>query len=305
MPRRPTAALLVALAFVPAVGCSGQPPQYAAKPTGPAAQAPPAPPAGGEAAPPAGPQGPAAPPPGVELPAERKIVFSGTLEVEVPDFAAARAEVGVLLKKYRAFFAKTEVSGDSGKKRSGSFTIKVPVENFQPLVEELAALGNPVKNATDSQDVTEEFVDVSARVKNLKAEEETLNRLLKDAAGRLDDVFKIREQIRQVRGDIERAEARVQALGKMAALSTITLTLRETAPYVAPTAPKPAEPPSFPERATGTWAASAGLLREVAEGLALFAVAAAPWLPVLLVAVAAGWWVARRAYRPAAPARPA
>src|SRR5437016_1860731 len=110
MPRRPAAALLVAFAFSAAPGCSGQPPQYAAKPAGLAA--PPAPPAaGGEAAPPPGPQGPAAPPPGVELPAERKIVFSGTLEVEVQDFAAARAELNGLLKKYRAFFAKTEVAG--------------------------------------------------------------------------------------------------------------------------------------------------------------------------------------------------
>jgi hypothetical protein len=222
------------------------------------------------------------PPPGNELPAERKIVFTGVLEIEVKDFAAARAELYSLMARYKAYYAKTEVAGDSGKRRSGTFVIKVPVEHFQPLVDALVGLGNPVKNATDSQDVTEEFVDTTARVKNLRVEEETLNKLLKDAAGRLDDVFRIREQIRKVRGEIERDEARVQALGKMAALSTLTVTLREIEPYLAPNVPKPSEPP-FDERASGTFAASVGVLRDVGEALGLFGVAIAPWLPVAVV----------------------
>lgn len=277
------------------IGCGQSPRQEfagakMAAPAAPAAGQQPQP-AGGE---PAKPAAANAPPPGVELPPERKIIFSGVMEVEVKDFAAARSELNTLLKQYKAYFAKSEVAVSSGKRRSGSFTIKVPVEHFQPMVEALAALGNPVKNATDSQDVTEEVVDVSARVKNLKAEEETMNKLLREAAGRLEDVFKIREQIRQIRGEIERNEARVQALGKMAALSTITLTLRETEPYVAPTAPKPADPPSFGERATGTWAASVGHLRDVGEGLALFAVAVAPWLPALLTAGTGSWFVWRK-----------
>ncbi|HEY2786700.1 MAG TPA: DUF4349 domain-containing protein, partial [Fimbriiglobus sp.] len=173
-----------------------------------------------------------------------------------------------------------------------TFTIKVPVEHFQPLIESLAALGNPVKNQTDSQDVTEEFVDVAARVKNLKAEEEVLNKLLKDVAGRLDDVFRIREQIRNNRGEIEKAEGRMQSLAKLAALSTINLTLRETEAYVAPTAPK-ADSPSFEHRAEGTWAASLGALRTVGEWVGLIGIAVAPWTPLALVA-GCGIWLYRR-----------
>jgi hypothetical protein len=284
---------LMLSAFAP-VGCSASPQGGPAAPMmkpagGPMAAAPEAPPAGGEAKP---------APAGGDVPADRKIIFTGTLEVEVPDFAAARTQLNALLRTHRAFLAKTEVTGDSGRRRSGLFVVRVPVEQFQPLADALAALGNPVRNATDSQDVTEEYVDVSARVKNLKAEEEVLNRLLKDAAGRLDEVFKIREQIRAVRGDIERAEARVQHLGKMAALSTITLTLRETETYVAASAPKPT---AFGERAAGTFGASVDLLRQAGEAAALFAVAVAPWLPLFAVLAAIGWAV-RRAMRRAAAA---
>jgi hypothetical protein len=226
--------VLALLAPLAAAGCGGQGSYAASAPkmAKQAAESPPAPPVAGApqpgGAPPAGQGANPQPAPGNELPPERKIVFSGTLEVEVKDFAAERTKLDGLLKQFKAYYSKTEITGDSGKRRSGAFTIKVPVENFQSLVDAIVALGNPTKNATDSQDVTEEFVDVSARVKNLKAEEEVLNKLLKDAAGRLDEVFKVREQIRLIRGDIERYEARVLALVKMAALSTITLTLRET-----------------------------------------------------------------------------
>lgn len=226
--------------------------------------------------------------------AERKIVFNGTLDVEVKDFGAAHAELGGLMRKHKAFFVKTEIRGDSGQKRHGTFTIKVPVESFHPMVEALAALGNPLKNTTDSQDVTEEFVDVEARVKNLKAEEEVLNKLLKEAGTRLEDLFKIREHVRTNREQIERAEARLQVLNTLTSLSTITLTLRDKEEYVAPTAAKVTEPASFGERATGTFASSVGVLRAVGEAVAMFAIAVAPWLPLLGLMVAGGWVVRKR-----------
>jgi hypothetical protein len=248
-----------------------------------------------EAAPAAG---NAAAQPAPDLPADRKIIFSGTLVVDVKDFDLARKSLNSLIRDHGAFFAKTDVTGDSGRKRSGTFAIKVPVDHFHPLVESLAALGNPVKNQTDSQDVTEEYVDVAARVKNLTAEEEVLNKLLKEVAGRLDDVFKIREQIRNNRGEIEKAEGRMKALEKLAALSTITLTLRETEEYVAPSAPKPLAEASFSDRVGGTWSASLGALRTLGEWVGLVVVAAAPWTPIALVA-GGGVWLYRRRARPA------
>ncbi|HEY2787455.1 MAG TPA: hypothetical protein VGJ05_21040, partial [Fimbriiglobus sp.] len=58
-------------------------------------------------------------PAGLDLPADRKIIFSGTLVVEVRDFDVARTALTALLRTHGAFFAKTDVTGDSGKKRAG------------------------------------------------------------------------------------------------------------------------------------------------------------------------------------------
>jgi hypothetical protein len=232
---------------------------------------------------------------GQDLPPERKIIFTGILDVEVKEFGEARKQLDALVSQAKAYYSKTEILGDSGKKRSGMFVIKVPVEQFQSLVNDITLLGNPIKNHTDSQDVTEEFVDTAARVKNLKAEEEVLNKLLKEAGSRLEDVFKIREQIRNNRIEIERNEARVQALGKMAALSTLTVTLREIETYIAPVVPKPTEPtvPAFADRADSTWNESYANLKSLTQMVALAGVAAAPWLPLVVVAGLGIWGVRR------------
>jgi hypothetical protein len=232
---------------------------------------------------------------GQDLPPERKIIFTGTLDVEVKEFGEARKQLDALVGQAKAYYSKTEILGDSGKKRSGLFVIKVPVEQFQSLVNDITLLGNPIKNHTDSQDVTEEFVDTTARVKNLKAEEEVLNKLLKEAGSRLEDVFKIREHIRNNRLEIERNEARVQALGKMAALSSLTVTLREIEAYIAPVVPKPTEPvvPAFAERADSTWNESYANLKSLTQVVALAGVAVAPWLPIAVVAGLGIWGVRR------------
>lgn len=232
---------------------------------------------------------------GQDLPPERKIIFTGILDVEVKEFGEARKQLDALVGQAKAYYSKTEILGDSGKKRSGTFVVKVPVEQFQSLVNDITLLGNPIKNHTDSQDVTEEFVDTAARVKNLKAEEEVLNKLLKEAGSRLEDVFKIREQIRNNRLEIERNEARVQALGKMASLSTLTVTIREIEAYIAPVVPKPTEPtvPAFAERADSTWNESYANLKSLTQVIALAGVAAAPWLPIVLVAGLGIWGVRR------------
>lgn len=223
-------------------------------------------------------------------PVERKIIYTGTLDVVVKDLDAARAEVEKWIDTYKGYVAKSEVKGDIGSRRTATFTIRVPVENFKPLTAELAKLGTPERNVVDSQNVTEEFVDVQARIKNLKAEEEILNKLLKESGSR-DEVLKTREQIRIIRGDIERAQARMDYLAKLSAMSTVNLTLREIKDYKPPTAP------TFGNRASQTFERSWDSLVDAGQGAALGVVALVPWVPVLLPLGVGAVWMFRKGLR--------
>jgi hypothetical protein len=242
-------------------------------------------------------QAPAAPavkPGGGETPIPRKIIYSATLEITVKNVDDTQKQVEKIIDEHKGYVAKSDVSGSVGTRRTATWTLKVPVEKFRPAVAALAALGNVVRNASDSQDVTEEYIDVQARVRNLKAEEETLNKLLKDQAVRLEDVLKIRDQIKNVRGEIERAEGRLKYLETMSAVSTITLTAREEATYD-PAAS--ASGPDFGDRVGNTFSASWNALKRFGEGIVLFLVALAPWLPLILVAGVVLWWLVRKLIR--------
>ena len=111
---------------------------------------------------------------------------------------------------------------------------------------------------------------------------------------RLDEILKIREQIKGVRGEIERAEGRLKYLSTMASLSTITLTAREDVPY----APEPpAAAMTFGElidaRFQSSWNSLVGSLKAVV----LWLVEVAPFLPFYAVAAGLTFLVGRQVWR--------
>jgi len=240
-------------------------------------------------------------------PQAQMIVYTATLDVVVKDLDSARAEVEKLVAAHSGFVARSEVRGDPGSPRYATFTLRVPVAAFSPLKEGLLALGTAERNAIETQDVTEEFVDVEARIKNLQEQERKLNELLleKRKEEKLEDIIKISDRIYVVRGDIERAQGRRKYLLNRVQLSTINLTLREIKDYKPPTAP------TFGVRVGETFASSWEAVVDFGQRVVLFAVALVPWTPLWLPLLLGGVWGVRRlirlsreSVRPDSPVRP-
>ncbi len=228
---------------------------------------------------------------------ERKIIYAARLDLVVPDLDKATKAVDDTLAAHAGRLVRSETRSDTGARRTGTFTLEVPVDKFRGLVAALKVLGVPERDGIDSQDVTEEYVDVESRVRNLRVEEETLNRLLKEKAGNVTETLAIRTQIVPVREGIERAEGRMKYLSTRAAYSTVTLTLREVADY------KPTTAPTFGDRVSRTFSGSWAALKAFGEGVVLFAVAASIWLPLLIPVGVAAVWGLRRAVRSANAAK--
>ena len=248
-------------------------------------------------------QAPAAPPVGQAKaePVDRKIVYTAQLDLVVKNLDAAEKQADELLSAGGGRLISSESRGDAGSKRTASFRLEVPVAKFRALVSGLRQLGVPERDKVESSDLTSEYVDIQARVKNMKAEEENLIKLLAERARSVEESLAIRRQIQPLREQIELAEGRQKFIEGRAALSTVTLNLREEANYVPPTVDPPPAPPTFGERVAKTFAASWGMLVTFGEGLALFGVAIGPWLGVLLPVGIVGWWTAGR-FRRSPPA---
>ena len=218
--------------------------------------------------------------------AQRKIIYTATVDIVVKELDPAMAEVVKLAGESKAYIATSEVRGNPGTFRSATYTIRVPVDNFRTLKDRLLALGIPERDMIKSDDVTEEFYDLQGRLKNLRSSQERLVELKKDAT--VKEVLEIEPQLERVSEKIEQIEGRLKYLTTFAALSTIQLNMREIQDYKPPTAP------TFGDRISRTFSNSWHSLVIFGQGVVLFLVALGPWLPLLALMGFIAYWLVRR-----------
>src|SRR5437764_296270 len=145
--------------------------------------------------------------------AARKIIYNHTLELLVADFETARQELARLVEVHGGYVASSEVGGSPGSPRAGQWVVRVPVAKSAAFVEAAVRLGEPTRQQSDAQDVTDEFTDLEARLKNKRVEEERLVEHLKTSTGKLEDILAIERELARVRGEIEQTQGRLQKLG--------------------------------------------------------------------------------------------
>lgn len=218
----------------------------------------------------------------------RKIIYNAQVTLTVESFEKAEPQITQLVKDVKGYVAKSEVSGSPGSPRTGSWTIRVPVAKFDEFMEGIAKLGELQRRKTDSDDITDRYFDLQARLKNKQEQENRLREHLKKSTGNLKEILEVEEQLNRVRGEIEVQQGQLQRWDKLVELATVNLTIYERKDYVPPTSP------TFSTSIGRTFSGSVHLLVEVAKGLCLVVVALVPWLPVMAVPVVAIWIFARR-----------
>jgi hypothetical protein len=210
--------------------------------------------------------------------APRKIVRTATVELVVEDFDSAEQTFKQLLTLHKdAYIAQADVKGSAGSPRHGLWRLRVPAPEFDGFVTALTRLGIPRKSAIDTQEVTEEFYDLEARIKNKKVEETRLLAHLEKSTGKLEEILTVEREISRVRGEIEQQEGRLRLLANVTSLATITLSIQEIKDYVPP------QTPSFGQTVRTTFFASVDILAGIGRAAILAAVAVTPWLPLAVV----------------------
>lgn len=218
---------------------------------------------------------PAVPPKAMPL----KIIRTGDIQVIVDNFDSALAKFKQTVDGIKdAYIAKAEIGGSSGQPRYGNWKARVPVAAFDSFMEQMAGLGVPERNGIDSRDVTEEFYDLDARLRNTKKEETRLVKHLETSTGKLEDILKVEHEISRVRGEIEQMEGRLRMLDNLATLTTVSVSIREIKNYVPP------QSPTFIGKIQRTFSVSTEALVKFGELVVLFLVGLAPWSPLLAMA---------------------
>lgn len=161
-----------------------------------------------------------------EAAVERQIIYTANLTLKVEDAAAAQEKVTALAKQAGGFVSGVTSTVSEVGQNEVNITIRVPAKEFDSALDSLRSLGKKISEQISTEEVTEEFVDLMARLRNLRREEERLAALMR-RSGKLSDILAVEKELARVQGSMEEAQGRLRYLQDRVALSTITIRLTE------------------------------------------------------------------------------
>ena len=156
------------------------------------------------------------------LVAQRRIIVrTADMALVVDDVSGAIDEVGRLAERMGGWI----VSSDRSTKHSGFVSVRVPAESLEETIDDLRELAVEVQaEVTTSKDVTDEYVDTTARLTNMQATQSALIRLL-ERAEKVEDALKVQNELTRVQGEIERLQGRIKFLEQTSAFSLVNVRL--------------------------------------------------------------------------------
>ena len=162
---------------------------------------------------------------------ERKIIRNATLTIEVASPTETQRKIFSAAESHGGFVVTSEMTQQTSEDKSKpvmsvNLVVRVPALQFDQVMEEIRGVATRVvQEKRTGQDVTEEFIDLEARMKNQKALEAQFLEIMK-RAGKVEDALEVQTQLADVRTEIEKLEGRKRFLQNQASLSTINVTLQ-------------------------------------------------------------------------------
>jgi hypothetical protein len=221
---------------------------------------------------------------------QRSIIYTGSITVRVDDVDQKAARAVSIATAAGGFVGGDQRSrGEGQDQEQATLQLRIPADRFTAVVDEIGNLGDEERREINTQDVTEETLDLDARIATQRARVDSGRRLLAQAKT-LADLVSLEGEVAKREADLASLEAKKRRLDDLTALSTITVTLLDPGAAGEPRT-------GFLAGLSAGWKAFVGSLHVLLTVLG----ALLPWLVLLGGPIAAALWLARRLRRRAAP----
>ncbi|MFJ7753132.1 DUF4349 domain-containing protein [Peribacillus muralis] len=223
---------------------------------------------------------------------ERKVIHQAQLELKVKNVEKVQRKIEEKAKEYGGYVVESNVYRENEEKMEGTITVRVPEARFQDFLSVSEGEASKVvgRNVT-GQDVTEQYVDLKARLKSKKTVEERLLAFMQEAQ-KTEDLLKISTDLAAVQEEIEQLTGQMKYIENQTSYSTVTITLSQDGIIV----------PGIDNEDLNTWertkkqlATSANILLKAGSGIIVFIIGN---LPILVIVGGAGvlvhWAMSRR-----------
>jgi major membrane immunogen (membrane-anchored lipoprotein) len=164
----------------------------------------------------------------VKNPYTRMVIYNADLQLEVKDLKIVQTKISELVNEIGGYIVDQTTSNYQDDQRAtGSLTVRIPQKNFQSFISKIESLGIRVEQQNIAgQDVTEEYVDLEARLKSKQIVETRLIQFMNQAKD-TKDLLQISNELATIQEEIETIQGKIKYLANQTSLSTVTIQLFE------------------------------------------------------------------------------
>jgi hypothetical protein len=218
------------------------------------------------------------------------IVETASLTILATNYDEASAAIEKLAAAHGGYVEKLDAKAQTGNARALSAALRIPTKQLDGFLADVRKLGHVEEETRSNEEVSDQYVDLQARLKSARATEQRLVELLGTRTGKLQDVLEAERELARVRGEIESMQGQSAILVHRVNYATVQVELSEEYRQVLGSGPI----------STGTKIRNAAVegftnLEDGAVALAVFVFAVGPsllfWLAILLVP---GWFIWKR-----------
>ena len=159
---------------------------------------------------------------------DRYLIKNAQVVIETEDIQQSSDALLAAVQALGGYVSRLQHSDQSGSRATLHATVRVPSKDFESALSSFQDLGRVLDKEITTDDVTEEYVDTDAKIRNMKQTEERLLDHLSNSV-RLEDTLNLEREIGRIRGEIERMEGRLRFLSERVSFSTFQITLQEAA----------------------------------------------------------------------------
>ena len=171
----------------------------------------------------------------------RKVIKTASLEVQTRTFDDFIDALNQKIAEFGGYLQNANISGNniySSSTRTAYYTIRVPENKIQPMIDSIGELGTVTTSSYNEEDITLAYVDVESRIKTLTTEQETLLGLLEKAAY-LEDIIRLEERLSEVNYQLESYKSRQRTYDDKISYSTLNVSIKEVMRIATVVEPEP------------------------------------------------------------------
>jgi hypothetical protein len=159
--------------------------------------------------------------------AEPRIIKTGYLDMVVDSVSESSAKISAIATGQGGFVQDSDISEREDGTHFGNVTVRVPTDAFETAMTEIKAVASVVKTeSTQGQDITEQYTDLEARLRNAQAQEKVYLEIL-DKAETVEEILQVQQYLQGIRYEIESYQGQLKYLTNVTTYSTISVALSE------------------------------------------------------------------------------